>query len=66
MIYVWTKKAMDDKFNGEERLEGCMLFVGIERKILAFVLWLNIACNVLVRGRKMSIVYNFIGRFGVG
>ena len=42
MIDVWTKKAMDDKFNGEEILKGCMLFVRTDRKILAFVLWLNI------------------------
>jgi hypothetical protein len=58
MIDVWTK--VDDKFNGEEMLEGCMPLVGIERKILASVLWLNIACNVLLLGSKMSIVYKFI------
>ena len=51
MVDVWTKRARENNFNRNERLEGCIAFVGLE-KILVFVLWLNIACNVFIRGEK--------------
>ena len=29
---VWTHKVMDKKLDGKERLKGCVVFVGIERR----------------------------------
>jgi hypothetical protein len=34
MVDVWTKRARENNFNRNERLEGCMAFVGIERRYL--------------------------------
>ena len=50
MVDVWTKRSRENKFNRKERLDGVHGICWNIEKILAFVFWLNIACNVFVRG----------------
>ena len=48
MVYVWTKRARE-KFNKKQRLDGVHGVCWNRDKILAFMFWLNIACNVFVQ-----------------